>query len=615
MATKYVDKRLPALRSLNAFRQLLRSSRSPSASDRCSAVMEPLEPRLLMSADFPLLAGGLDSLDDALKEHFFSDDLFFKPLPGIALSETVDTQTQSFAPTLLDLFLVDKTKLPTDPTVAGFALHGFVGADNQISLDEWLTKGVFDKASDYLNDAANAAKTNAEFAGFLSSGLDFDYSSSLGLKLDATATFTEASNSFDLTFIFEHTLKTALDLGVNAEQLGISLDFSDVAVKTALDVNLDFKVVSDSATPANKWFEFKFDKIQARTEASADLTGATISFGFLDATVGNAASGQEVMLTAIADASFNGGDWSQTSAIAASAFAITDTGGQFTVNLPVSVNVPGLGFTHSATLDFTLDPFDLATSGRRLAIPLNFDNSFDAILNFTRLDTGKFLGAIDGLMDALDGLRATDYLTGYAIPFTNSTLGDVLNFGEMLSRTLLYDDMGDADPSNDKSGLLKRDGDNLVPAFNSVQELLATLETKLPSGFSATYSNNALTFNLDFDQALFGFDTAFNFDADLAPIANIRTDANVRVSANAGLSLILGIDLSASIEGVALLDTAALAVGATVTRPTATAVNDVNNWVTDRNSKFSNLINSNLVINGTTINVTGLEDSYRAGRQ
>jgi hypothetical protein len=65
-------------------------------------IVETLEPRVLLSADFPVIApilsDGIAQLDDTLDD-FFSNELLNTPLSGIAL---FDEQTvETYAPTLL----------------------------------------------------------------------------------------------------------------------------------------------------------------------------------------------------------------------------------------------------------------------------------------------------------------------------------------------------------------------------------------------------------------------------------------------------------------------------------------------------------------------------------
>ncbi|MDM8557941.1 LEPR-XLL domain-containing protein [Candidatus Parabeggiatoa sp. HSG14] len=533
-----------------------KNHRSKPTVKKQRLIVETLEPRILLSADFPVIApilsGGIDQLDDTL-DGFFSHELLNTPLPGISLYEQIDAQTvQRYAPNLTDVLSINVSDGDAaDPNLKKLDADG----NNKVSIQE-LSDGIVDGIGDILSDDLDDpndlyAKTGAELATLLETELE----KGINQYLDVS-NVSYIGNTISLDFSFTHNAqKLPLDLGVQAEKLGIELE-SEITLDSSLDFTLAFGVNEVSGTPTNEDFFIDFKGLNATANVDADVN-ADVNFGFLGASINNG----KVELTASVKAtdshfSFNELQNTQPNTL----FNVEKVNGNFALNLPIQVK-PGLNFDpQDLVIDVTADPFAQSLDERRIDLDLKLDTNFNVLVGFDSLDSNDFVDMLRQATDFLDGLVKSGQISDFEIPFTKSHLSDVLNFADTLSDALLYDDGKDGDlvtstdPNKDNGSRLL-DADN-KPTFNTAQEVFGKLASEI-NGVNYDPTSKELTYSLAFSNKLFNVDVPIAFDLDLAPLGNITSNASLQLSGEAGMSLILGISLG-EVAGTAFIDNSSL---------------------------------------------------------
>jgi Ca2+-binding RTX toxin-like protein len=293
-----------------------KNNRSKPAVKKQRLIVETLEPRILLSADFPVIApilsNGIDQLDDTL-DGFFSHELLNTPLPGISLYEQIDEETlESYAPTLTDLLSVDVSK-DANSKLKEFDTNG----DDKVTIQEF-SSGFVEKARDFLDSVPTDpddpnAKIGDDFRSFLETSDINKSSSDVSNFLDVSnVEYTEnpSDTVISLDFSFTHTQDIPIDLGVQAEQLGIVLldleptdeiDTTEIELASSLTFNLSFGVMSSGEVPTHDDFFIELNDLEAQVNVAANPINTDINFGFLGASINNG----NLDLTAAANATIN----------------------------------------------------------------------------------------------------------------------------------------------------------------------------------------------------------------------------------------------------------------------------------------------------------------------
>ncbi|MFA7013539.1 MAG: LEPR-XLL domain-containing protein [Desulfobacterales bacterium] len=208
------------------------------------AMMEPLEPRLLLSADLnpdaaDALADGVQQFGDRV-DTFMQDDVFDTNLPFIVQVQQQGETAELVAPTLDTLFAV-----PVDPDGEGgsgpiAALQaldvgpGDRGGDEKVDAGEFIQGWFFDKINpdDFLNDLNEDGYINT--IDFMTYIFNLDNSITInmpGSTPDITVTFNVISASdltgdvpvadllFDVDFTLTVSQDMQIDLGTEADAL------------------------------------------------------------------------------------------------------------------------------------------------------------------------------------------------------------------------------------------------------------------------------------------------------------------------------------------------------------------------------------------------------------
>lgn len=302
------------------------------------AMMEPLEPRVLLSADFDpnaatVLAEGLDQLGDRTDQFLSSENLLNQHIP-LLLQVTEDSGglVVERAPSINDLFTV-----PVDVNGDGYVdrtwnsyddgestLHGLdTSGDDIVDLGEFLEGWFYKPIEDYLNSVLDGYKT-LEFEQFVLGGVPFlqpglnqslDFSDlndnisfqNIDFTIDSFTDSTEnpdAEYTFEIGYSLNITQFLPLDLGLEADALKLMAFTGDalsnpqpplVLVTSGMTFGFEFGVFTGGKDPddlaGDDFFVRRADPLTI--SVTVDETGGNtdldfnLNIGFLGAQVVN----------------------------------------------------------------------------------------------------------------------------------------------------------------------------------------------------------------------------------------------------------------------------------------------------------------------------------------
>ncbi|MEP5567020.1 MAG: LEPR-XLL domain-containing protein, partial [Halioglobus sp.] len=581
---------------------------------------ELMEPRVLLSADLVPVAGelsdGLTAAGDAIDD-FFDATLLDKELPLLVFPKDDVAGTPEKAPSIEDLMAID---VGSDARLTDYDLDGPEGiADGKVSLKEFFDGAFVEplKAELVAIGASEDAVPGQDLTDIIRSlGGDFSASSQ---AFDATlyfsvddVTFLETADSVEWSLSFSLSVATAsvpFDLGTKLESDGLTIEGKEVTdgdlttrplldadVTTSLTFNFSFGV--DGITPAtlgddgveseddtgilydNIEFYAKLGDIAAETVADIEYTADKLDarFGFLGLNAGldvsliagvtsTAAESQKLRTsdTTIATGSLDG----SLSTLFSSAGPTIDSGLTGSINLGVA-SASGLALDSSlvdVTLQYNLNPFDpfLEVNDGRFVLPgIITAGNLDLFANFELISSSSYIGLIEQLAQSLDVVGNSGDISDYELPFANTSFGELVSFSDTLIDALIFDEGATDAADDDTAGLLMRDANGqLVPAFNTVQELAGKLTdlaatsvdglvASEQSGFvnptlayNGTPGKEALTLSLELTSTFAEVDVPLEFNLDLEPLASVAlTQGALKATATGRINLTVGVDLS-----------------------------------------------------------------------
>jgi len=655
-------------------RNLRRLARKQDAAavkqTRRKAMMEPLEPRLLLSADLATsgvlgaLDSGSDLFADKLGAFVDTDPQLDTRVPFVVESKINPADSFDIlatSPQLRDLLsvIVDVNRDGTIQVGAEQSLDLYdTDNDGKVELMEVLSPLLSQKLiADYQAD--DDTPTMGEFLSYVD-GLDTSISSgNYGFSLQLsnatdTSTANQVSFSFDVSLTFNQDL--AFDLGTVADAYSIGLGKDALLhVTSSLAFNVEMGVFTSGETPGNSDFfvdagPLDFDFSVGGTNLSfpdltigflgVSATGGTASIdahiiasltdptsaeklGFTSAQFGDSNIGSITAANALNNADFGGmaslfvrigaGDTKEvsinttgfntdnltgiTSAVQTalnaagysgqitagiaggklvltlaspassitvnSAVSYSDLNTQPTedllasafvdtpsasVNLPITVDA-GIGYSASTSIaisvpDITLvSPVSLEDGDLRFGLSFTPSGDFNEMLQFSNISAGSIIGLIRQLGSWFSSYENTSDFTDYKIPYTDASLGEVLDYADLLFDKLLIDDLDDGnDATYGTANLLKYENNSLVTTFGTAQQLADPAITNYLTNANYDPSTNRLTYNVNLNK-IFTYDLPVDFRLDLSPLMNIDSSADIQLTSNGWLAFTLGFDL------------------------------------------------------------------------
>jgi len=465
---------------------------------------------------------------------------------GLATLTAFADRLSEFAEFAQDLPLLS---LGEDETgeILGVALGEVFGEYDSFSgLGASLQENLVEPIQDFLASASEFSSDDliAELEGLASVAPG----SVAGGVFDATG---DQELRFDLVFSDQAVLESIpLFFGAEASDLGLAAG-ADAAIALEAGVMFDFSfgVSLDESLAAGDAFFVRSGGLTLTGAFAADTLDFGASVGFLDVAV----EGAQASLAVSAGAALQNPDGDADGRVTGSELAgsdladlvaITPGAAPYSLTLPISAEVPGLAGA-SSTITLSGDAFD------GMAPAVNLDSDFDDFGAFVNIDAQNFGGLIDQL-GAWFGDVALSDLFGAEIPFTGTTVGEILDFGfpfESLADTLISPETGEA-------------------SFDSVQTLETVLAQVLgepgegdPGIANLAYdpATSELTFDLRIeagtaDTAVFQLDPISEelaFDYELPDgLGGISTAATLGVGASAVFMLTAGVRLERLGAGV-----------------------------------------------------------------
>ncbi|MCX2973495.1 LEPR-XLL domain-containing protein [Halieaceae bacterium IMCC8485] len=574
---------------------------------------ELMEPRVLLSADLVAAAAavdeGLEQVGDLL-DQFFDDDLLNADVPLLVLPS--DSGEGVDAATLADLMSLDINLVGDDSLVdeAGERVYsegledalqaadtvdkdGGAGPDGKVSLGEFFDAFFEDELKEAyssgqsdteqaLGNAIAAIDDSALITELAGLGFDLDIGVAaqpvppVGIDADS-----DNAVRFELDVSLSVTRDVDVDLGTGFESLGVTFNLdSDLRSQTITTLDFDLVVGADSVvyavedsdpdtegdqpTPASADFYLELDDLNAETVVNPlgltnTITAEDVQIGFL----GVAATGSISLRAGVEfDAKFPDTKL-RVADLTPVEFATNFAGQEASATNALSgsflFSVDDQFFDYVNLLDIALvlvDPFGAVVDGDRfdLAVTVGDQAYLDELSSFNRLDPASFLTILGKVASAAEGVSDNEAVSGFDIPFTSTTVGDVLDFVDLVQDKLLYsDELGltdeevEANPDQPDPGerLLDRNG---RPTFKTIQELSVELADILASNTPLNYDKDEkeLTLDLSFDKSVTAFDVPLDFNLDLGPLGDISNGSgSLQLRGSAGLGLTLGIDLGA----------------------------------------------------------------------
>lgn len=361
-------------------------------------------------------------------------------------------------------------------------------------------------------------------------------------RVSFTTTPEDDDNNNDTTLgdLSLDGLKADLQAALDSEFGGGAITVGDNAGRITLSSLNNLEITQN--------FEFGTDNLITLAELSVTPISELIETVATD-------TGLEMDLELVVDTANDNLDWATapTVDLMADVNAFTDTDVVF-----IDGDVPTLDF--DLTYDGVTKLIDSASA------------DWQELLDFTVIASNEIIALLGQLGTYLDRLQASSPLGAFDLAFIEGTLGEVLDFADLIQDTLLFDD-GDDGPGEDipdVNKLLTYIDDQFQLTFNNVQSLtdrLATILGLSKSDIGTTYDpvTNELTYQISLQHQFFDADQVANdgdgiefdidFDADeflggLGPLVDIFADATIKLDVEGNLNAILGFQMGDAVDAI-----------------------------------------------------------------
>ncbi|MCP3866573.1 MAG: LEPR-XLL domain-containing protein, partial [Gammaproteobacteria bacterium] len=122
----------------------------------------------------------------------------------------------------------------------------------------------------------------------------------------------------------------------------------------------------------------------------------------------------------------------------------TTVGGAGSATVQLAADFAGLQIEASTDTQVDIVISDFALPDQIDVTLPDLGGVFDDFLNFNNMDAASFVALLGQLATSLDEIRDSDFIKNFDIPFVSGALDSILEFGDMVSDSLLFDD-GDDD--------------------------------------------------------------------------------------------------------------------------------------------------------------------------
>ncbi|HYM02130.1 MAG TPA: LEPR-XLL domain-containing protein, partial [Stellaceae bacterium] len=370
-----------------------------------------------------------------------------------------------------------------------------------------------------------SADTAHIFAGLVS-GTDANTLSSLGLPAGGDRLV------FNLSLTAAESKSQQLTLSTGGNALGISFQATGT-VTGSLGLGLTFGVDLSQPSPVDAFF-VRLNNLTAGLDIAATNANFNASIGALGAQVKNGSFDLKVQAS-LAQAADKGAPaapqtLNQVLGVSPGSYlSFTPIASSLTANLPLSAAFGGLA-SASATIQISGDPL----SGNAPSVTLTGVNAPD-FSNFTSVTPDSLLTILKTIANTIQQITGNNLLA-QKVPFTSTTLGQVLNFGQKF-----LDDV-----------VTPLTGSNGQPTFTGIQDLVTKLGGLAgvdPSSFAFGYDTSAhrMTIQLTLAESFDAVSSPFTYNLNIPALSNVLSaSGSLSVSASGKVTVGIAVDLSDS---------------------------------------------------------------------
>ncbi len=328
-----------------------------------------------------------------------------------------------------------------------------------------------------------------------------------------------------------------LDLGEEGETAGVSFD---ATAKVEFDAALNADLALGLRLSGSPEFFLDVDGLDLEASVAVPDLDASANVGFLGVDIVNGTLNLDAGLDVNFSTSSGISEAQLDAAVSGIVSSLSAPTASLAATLPFQVK-SGLGSFNPAGISVTLtasDPF----VGREVDVAFNGD--FTSLVDFNDLTAAGFMGMLGQLRDWMNGLKESQLLKSFPIPFASGGVGKVLNLADALGDSLLFDDGDDgADGSESLLGDINQTLSNagikgIQAGWNGTRIVLVSVDSSITS-FSIEKLSGTGYDNVGFNPAAIQNSSNGVIVAQNAPTgAVITTDAKfrVKVTTSAGMT-------------------------------------------------------------------------------
>jgi len=325
----------------------------------------------------------------------------------------------------------------------------------EIPLLQDTLDGIVEIAT-FLDDNIISPLTNASgMAGFgsiqelvlqVAAAIGID-PAALGLDYDSSTKELTWSFNFEESIFASDTLELGFDLEAGLADLQVSSDAS-IEVTFGFDITVGIDLDDLLATPGDptRWIFIKDPAVTAGVAITATNLDASARFGFASVEVvdGELSANADFTLSISDPGTIAANGRIELGELGDALGTLSlDFTGSATISLPLSI--PFLGVTPGVDTTLGIIWSDISDPS---TLDVSLPPDLLGLGNFTNMDAGTFVSLLGQIANWLESFRMSFDVAN--IPLVGETLDDILEFADLLSDTLLFDDGDDGIDGADK---------------------------------------------------------------------------------------------------------------------------------------------------------------------